>query len=300
MLDRVRKRVPAPVEPVIEVGREMAAEWKADRVSGLAAEVAFFAILAIFPGLLAFAAALGSIEPLIGASAAESVREEVLGFLSGSMSLSEDSTTYEAFARLFEGSSPGLLTLGLLGALVTVSRGFAALIKALDVAYDLEEHRTFARLRGLAVVLAIGSVLVGALVLVMFVVGPLIGAGESVAESVGVGSQFAFLWDWLRWPLATAVLMLWMATIFHIAPNHHTPWRADLPGAVLTTVLVIGVSLGFQLYLTVAGSGNEVFGVLGSAITLLLWLYAQSIAVLVGGELNAILWLRSVEPKAED
>ena len=79
------------------------------------------------------------------------------------------------------------------------------------------------------------------------------------------------------------------STVFHIAPDHHTPWRWDLPGALLTGVLWILFSGGFRLYLEVAQSGNEIFGVLGGALIVLLWFWVLALAALLGGELNALI-----------
>lgn len=277
----------------------MAREWKQDRVSDLAAEVAFFSILSLFPGFLALAAVLGSIDPLFGSDVATNIEEEIIEFLRTTLELQEGGATLRAFQGLFDSTSPGLFTFGLAAALWAVSRGFASLIRALDVAYDLEEHRPWLRLRLTALALALGSLVTGALMLTMLVVGPLLGAGEDVADVVGLGSAFVTFWDVFRAPVAFVVMVLWMATVFHIAPNHHTPWRADVVGAVVSAVLALAVSLGFRLYLDLAGGGNEVFGVLGSAISLLMWLYLLSLSVLVGGELNAVLWVRQGRDKAE-
>lgn len=292
-------RLPPRLRGPVEVLEALVVEWRADRVGGLAAEVSFYAILSVFPGLLAVAALLGSIDPLFGAEVAGRVRADVLDALTTVLDLERGGTTYEAFEGLFDESSAGLLTVGLLAALWAMSRGFASLVKALDVAYDLEEHRPWLRLRLLAVGLSAGSVVVGAAVLTMIVVGPLLGAGAEVADVVGLGDAFATWWDWFRLPVTGLVLTAWLATIFHVAPNHRTPWRADVPGAVAAAVLALAASAGFRAYLEVAGAGNEVFGALGSAISLLLWLHLISLSVIVGGELNAILWLRRGEDPAE-
>jgi membrane protein len=135
-----------------------------------------------------------------------------------------------------------------------------------------------------------GSVLVGAVLLTMLVVGPAFGRGEELADRLGLGSAFVTFWDWVRLPVVVVMLVLWAATVFHVAPNHSTPWRADLPGAVLTTVLWALGAVGFRLYLDLAaGSDSAVFGALGGAVVLLLWLYVMGLALLTGAELNSSL-----------
>ena len=164
-----------------------------------------------------------------------------------------------------------------------------AVVHALDAAYDIEEDRPYLRVRAVALGLSVGTVVVIAVVLGMVVVGPLLGTGHDVSARVGLGGAFATAWDWARWPVVLALIVVWTATIFHVAPNHRKPWRWDLPGAALTTVGWVGVSLAFRVYLAVVAGGNQVLGTLGGALIVLLWFYALAMGLIVGGELNAIL-----------
>ena len=128
-----------------------------------------------------------------------------------------------------------------------------------------------------------------AVVLGMFVIGPLLGLGHRLAGWLGLGRLFAFAWNWLRWPFACALLMGWATLVYSIAPNRRTRWRHELPGAVLATVLWLAVSLGFAGYLRLAAAGNKILGLLGGGLILLVWLYLLALALLVGGELNGVL-----------
>jgi membrane protein len=262
---------------------------KEDRVTGLAAEVAFYAILSLFPAVVALAAALGFLESLFGVDAADEVESTILDavnrlFGSGASGLEE------AIAGLFDQTSPGLLGVGLLLTVYTVSRAFNGLINALDVVYDIDETRSAVRTRALAVWLAVGSVLVAAIVLTMLVVGPAFGSGLRLADDVGLADEFTAWWDLLSVPLVVVALTLWAWVMFHVAPNHSTPWRSEIPGSLLTMCLWLLGVVGFRIYLEVASNGtNVVFGVLGGALTLLLWLYVMGLALLLGGELNAYL-----------
>lgn len=270
------------------MARALVREWQDDRVSGLAAEVAFFGMLSVFPSFLALAAALGSLEAIVGGEVAATAEEQVVDVMRRVLTDEADSTI-EAVQALFADASPGVFTLGLLLAGWAASRGFAAVIRALDVAYDLEERRTWWRLRAVAVGLALGTVLVVSLLLAMLVIGPLLGTGQDVADAIGLGDAFATSWDWARWPVVLALAVAWAATIFHIAPNHRTPWRWDVPGAILSAVSWILVSVGFSAYLRLAGSANQVFGTLGGGLIALVWFYLLAVGLLLGAELNAIL-----------
>ncbi len=239
--------------------RELATEWSDDRVTGRAAEIAFFAILGLFPALLALAGALGSLDVIAGEDVAARVEDAVISALQRVLT-DEASGLIDSVEALFEGSSPGLFTVGLLTALWTASRGFTAVIDALDNVYDLEEGRPYLRRRGLAVALAAGTVVLFALVLSMVVIGPLLGTGADIAERVGLGSVFATFWDLARWPTVATAMVVWSATIFHLAPNHKTAWRWDLPGAVVTATFWAAVSVGLRVYLAVAPGADEVLG----------------------------------------
>jgi len=269
----------------------MAHEWSADRVGGLAAEVAFFGLLSLFPALLALAGALGSLQSIVGSEVADRAEHEVLAFMERILT-SEASGTIDAARDLFADADASAFTIGFIAALWAASRAFLAVIRALDVAYDVEERRRFIRLRAEALGLAIGSLAVGAVLLAMVVLGPLLGTGHDVADAVGLGDGFAAFWDFFRWPVVFVVMVLWAATVLHLGPDHATPLRWDLPGAVLSAVGWVLASVGLRVYLDVAGETNQVLGTLGGSLIVILWLYLLGVALLVGGELNAVLAVR--------
>ncbi len=273
--------------PVIGFAGEFHRRWSRDRVGGLAAEIAFFALLGLFPAVIAFASALGWLDVLIGEGAAADTRRWLLDRVVAVFGA--DNTLRTTFTDLFERSNAGALTVGTLLVVYASSRGFVAVVKALDVADSIEHQRGWLSTRLVGMVVTVLTVLVGALVATMVVVGPLFGGGAEIADRLGTGSAFTTAWDWFRWPVVFGVVVAWAATVFHVAPHRRSPWRRELPGAVVATAWWMVVSLGFRTYLDVASSGaNAVFGLLGGALSMLVWLYLLAMGLLAGAELNAV------------
>ncbi len=279
---------------VVQLTRALARSSFDDRVAGLAAEVAFFAMLGLFPALLASAAVLGSLESVAGQELAARAQNGILTFLDRVFT-DDANGVIDSVRALFTERRTGLLTIGALVALVSVSRAFLGVMRAVEVAYGTEQRRRPGKSVVTAVLLAIGSVVVFAVVLTMLVLGPLLGGGPDVARALGLGEVFATFWQVFRAPLAFAVTVAWATTVFHAAspsPHRLRHWRNlgnELPGALLSATLWLAVSLAFRLYLQLAGGANPVFGILGGAMILLVWLYLLGIGLLLGGELNALL-----------
>jgi membrane protein len=284
-------RVKALAVTLWDFAKDFRAEWSKDRVGGLAAEIAFFAVLGVFPAVIVLAAALGSAEVVLGEDGATEIEDWILEQMT--KVFGADNSLGDTVADLFEGDNASAFTIGAVLAVYAASRGFVAVVRALDVAYDHDHLRGWLSTRLIGLGLTVLTVLAAAVVTVLIVVGPLFGSGTELADDLGVGGAFATLWDWFRWPVVLAVLVGWAATVFHIAPNHRSPWRHELPGALIATGWWIAVSLGFSTYLDAASSGsNAVFGLLGGALSLLFWFYLMAMGLLVGAEVNSLLAVR--------
>jgi len=268
----------------------------ADRASGLAAEIAFFAVLSLFPGLLIVAALLGSLDVLAGPAAAQRAEATVLDFLRNVLT-DRAANLIRAVNDLFDRQRGSLVPWALLGNFWALSAGFATAIRALDLAYGVREKRPWWSVQVTALLLALGSVLMIAFLVAMMVVGPILGHGSVLAERLGLGAKFSFAWDWLRGPLSFALLTLWLATIYKLGPSHRAPWTRGLPGAVIAGVLALAASLGLRGYVNFAARLNQVFVVLGGGLSLLIWIYLLSLSLLAGGEVNAILAGRRGSPR---
>lgn len=286
LVDRSRLQ-PVWRESLALVG-EFRRHWLRVRLGGLSAEIAFFALLGLFPAVIAFTAVLGSLDIIIGAGAAADIREGLLEWTA--TTFGADSTLYNTVGDLFAGSNAGAVTLGAALTLYAASRGFVAVVRALDVVYDHERRRRWLSTRLVGFAITIVTVVAFSLTTALIVIGPLLGSGAEVAERVGRGSGFATAWVWLRWPLTFLVIVAWTASVYRFAPRRQSSWRREFPGAVVATAWWLIASSGFRLYLDVAsGSLNTVFGVLGGALSLLFWLYLLAMGLLVGAVCNSLL-----------
>ena len=266
-------------------------------MGGLSAEIAFFAILGLFPSLLMFSGALGYLDTIIGQETAASAEEWLLQQIT--QVFGTENTLQATASDLFSRSSAGLITVSAMLTVYASSRGFVAVVRALDVAYSIKEPRNWLSTRIVGFALTALTLVVGSLMTAMVVVGPLLGTGDEVAERIGAGKVVAAAWVWLRWPVAFAVVIAWVASVYRFVPRRQAPWRGELPGALVGTLWWLAVSAGFSVYLDVASSGvNVVFGLLGGALSLLLWLYLLAMGLLVGAVLNSVLARRGAAAEA--
>jgi membrane protein len=261
-----------------------------DRLLGLAAETAFFAVLTLFPALLFAAAVLGQLSVIIGDRNAQRVEQGVLDFLDGLLT-DTASPAIDTVRDLFD-SSPNALTIAFVLALLSLSTAFSTLINTVNICYDVPETRGWWRRRWLGLLLGVGTVLTGALAVTLLVIGPLFGRAEDVVASIGLDAEYSLLWAYARWPLAFVSLVLWATTMQHLTPARRERWRYDLPGGLLTALLWLLASYGLNLYLEAAVSASPVFGALGGGLILMSWFYLLCVALLSGAELNAILLAR--------
>jgi membrane protein len=289
---REAARTPArnPVIWFFRLFREVINKADRDRLLGLAAEAAFFAVLTLFPALLVVAAVLGQLGSIVGEDNAIRVEQAALDFLDRLLT-DKASGAINTVQQLFD-TGANALTFASLLALVSLSTAFATLVNTVNISYDVPETRGWWRRRWLGLLLGLGSVLTGAVALTLLVVGPLFGQGAEVVGRIGLGSEYEFLWSYVRWPVAFGGLVLWATTMDHFMPDRRTKWRYDLPGGLLTALLWLAASWGLNLYLDLVVTASPLFGALGGGLILMTWFYLLCVALLAGAELNAILLAR--------
>lgn len=284
--DQVVARLPRRLRIAWRLPARTVTESLADRVPGLAAEVAFFALLSLPALLLMLLGTLGFLADALGPAGAAELNRLVFevprAFLTPG--------TYEWYSGvatdvLREGRA-GVISFGVLLSLWSGSRMAARLIETVAIAYDLEDPRPIWRRRLLALGLTLGGLVVGIAVLPVMVIGPRI---VGLVTPSSVEQAVSGLIDLLFWPGLSLVVVLLLASFYHVAAPWQTPWRRDLPGAVLTVAIWLLAAAGLRLYVTVSLRGDEVFAQLAAPLAVVLWLYVTAFAVLVGAEFNAVI-----------
>jgi membrane protein len=261
-----------------------------DRILGLAGENAFMGVLTVFPTLLVFAAVLGQIEVFIGAGNTDQVKTAVSDAFKEVLTSSADGVD-KTVNQLFA-TSGNTLTLALVIALMSVAQAFASVLNTVTLAYDVHDHRGWWHRRFIGLLLGVGSLLAGAVMITALVVGPLFGHADEVVAKVGFSEEYAFIWSWLRYPVAFLALIMWATTLFHVCPDRPARWRAGLPGGLLTAFLWLAASLGFSSYLAIVVPASPILGALGGGLILMTWFYLLCLSLLIGAELNSTLLAR--------
>ncbi len=270
-----------------------------DRVAGLAAEMAFWALLSFFPLVVTTTALLGYAERIAGPDELAAGRDAIVAALAVVFSAELTRDVVEPFITgLLTGERGGVAVAGLAVALYLASRVFTATIRSLDLAYRVPERRGIVAQRLIAIAFAIGFVVVAVASLLLMVVGPLFGSGQRLADRLGFGNTFAVAWSVFRWPMLLVIMILFLSFVYRYGPNVDNRFRHCLPGALLGVTLWTLASLGLRLYLAAGGSGttmidfdDEAVALVGRAVgtllAMMLWVFVTGFAILVGGELNA-------------
>ncbi|MEO2107402.1 MAG: YihY/virulence factor BrkB family protein [Actinomycetota bacterium] len=253
-------------------------EIKDDRVTLMAAGMAFYAMLALFPALAAAITIWGLVaDP---AQVQRTIADAAQALPSGAADLLSEQMT-----RIADSSGTALgwtLVATLAGALWSASSGTKGMMEAVNAAYDEDETRGFVRVRGMALALTLGGIFFGLLLVGLVAVVP------GVLSLVGLGSLAENLVRWGRWPVLAVVLALGLAVIYRYAPDRDQPrWRWMTPGSIAAVVLWLVASAGFAWYVNSFGSYSETYGSIAGVIVLMLWFFISALAVLVGAELNA-------------
>jgi membrane protein len=262
--------------------RAAVAEFQRDDALGLAAQLAFYLILALFPFLLVLVS-------LMGTFSSPELADQVLGYFREVTPQQVYEIIDSYLHDIIAGNrpAPGLFSVGLVIALWSASGAFAALINALNKAYDVEETRPFWKVRGIALLMTLGlsvMIIVGVLLLVA---GPPIGRG--IADLLGLGEVFTLVWNVVQWPVALSLMVITVALLYYFAPDAGQPFRWITPGGLIGVLLWVLASVIFRFYVSNFGSYDATYGSIGAVIVLLLYLYISSLTILFGAELNATL-----------
>ena len=269
------------------------------RITGHAAEMAFFAVLTLVPSTVAVGSALGLFRKVIGEDAVAEAESAMTGAVRALMGPDLADSVISPFVHAQLAQPRGGVALGgLLVAWWLASHLFASTGHALDAAYGVKDRRATLVHRLLALVFALVSVLLVAVTVEVMVVGP-VGHANSLPMSV----QYALAWSIVRWPIALVVVVAFLVCLYRFSANVRHSWRECVPGALLGAGLWIlaaaafrvSASLGLRHSIGVASDDPSVRIIgqsVNAVVATVLWAYLASIAILVGGEFNAALRTR--------
>jgi membrane protein len=250
------------------------------RVTGLAAEAGFFALLSLPPLVLGLVGSISYVGKWIGQDVVEEVQDRILD---GSRDIFTSEVVTDVIEKtltdVFAADRFDLVSIGFLIALWSGSRALNVFIDTCSIMYGLGGVRGIIRTRALSFSLYVVVMLVGIVVIPLVLAGPTL-LGQLLPNEVD------FL-DSLYWPVATVLSAVSLTSLYHVSTPVRTPWRRDLPGALLTLVIWFVGSFLVRWIISVSVGGASIYGPLATPIVLLIWLYVISIAVLIGAALNA-------------
>ncbi|HTZ34971.1 MAG TPA: YihY/virulence factor BrkB family protein [Stellaceae bacterium] len=301
---RYRDMLDAPYRPDLRPGPAGAARrqtnwwarlrrvWSSlaeDNISIMSAGIAYYAMLSIFPGMSALVLTYGlvadplSIESNVNALAGV-LPAEALKLLSGQL--------HALVSAPSEKLGLGLIV-SVLIALWSATSGTSAIMNALTIAYEGKEDRSLLRFYGLAIALTVGGTLFGLLALLLIAGVPAL-VGELPLSPLG-----REVLPQLRWPLLALLAVLWLGTLYRVAPNRKRPgWDFLRAGTIAASLLWLAGSAAFSFYASHFGSYDRTYGSVGAVAIMLVWLYVTAYITLAGAELNGAI-LRAEAPEDE-
>jgi membrane protein len=250
------------------------------RITGLAAEAAFFTLLSLPPLVLGLIGTIGHFRALFGTGTVTEIREWVI---ERSETVLTDQSVQSVVVPLLDdvlkGGRVELVSLSFIMSLWAGSRALNVYVDTITIAYGLSGVRGVIRTRLRAFVLYLGGLGVGLVIIPVLVAGPTL-----VLHWLPEGARVLHL---LYWPVLVVVAVLFLTLLYHLSVPARTAWSRGVPGATVALGIWVLGSLFLRLYLDGSASGVTVYGSLGAAIAVLAWLYVTALAVLIGAALNA-------------
>lgn len=248
-----------------------------DDVLGQAAQCAYALIFSLFPFLIFILA----VAPFLAPGGELELPGEIARQLPGDVRQIIEARFDEVSGT---NDKRGILTVSFLIALWSASAGSAALITAVNRAYDIKEKRPFWKRR------LIGAMLMGAGAILVFIPSlyGFLGGVLAAALARTRFDELAVVVAWLRWPVVIAGAVSWLMLLYRVAPEGKGCWRLFSPGVAFSALGLAAATRGVSLYVEHSGGMSVTYGALGGFIILLLWLYVCSVVLLLGAEINAI------------
>ncbi|SEM74040.1 YihY/virulence factor BrkB family protein [Streptacidiphilus jiangxiensis] len=248
------------------------------RVTGLAAEVAFFTLMSVPPLLLSIAGTLGYLSHSVISKLEADILRAAGTFLTSS---SVHQTVQPLLDSVFRNGRPDLISIGFVLALWSGSRALYVFVDTVTIMYGLEDQRGIVHTRLLSLGLYIVALIAGT------VIGPLVIAGpDQIVAWFPATTDVVHI---LYWPGAILLSVCFMTTLYHVAVPARTAWKEDVPGAIVALFVFFVCSIFLRLYLVHSVEGPTVYGSLAAPVAVLLWIGVVALAVLIGAAMNAAI-----------
>jgi membrane protein len=266
------------------VGRQVIAGVKEKDLTGLAKEITYDVLFATAPLLIFLTALTGAVTQLVN-SEQRNPASPVLNWMTGKMPSEAAQFLKEPVENALTTDPGFLLSFGALFALWGAKNAMSGVIKGLNTAYNIEEdNRSFVRQTLVSIGLTIGLGLMLGVAGLIFVLGTDVGQG--IADAIGLGTAFAAVSTWLRWPVIAAVVVLAVTMIHRFGPNLDADLKWYVPGAAFTVVAMVIATFLLGIYFTMSGGYSATYGAFGAVLAFIFWLYVMSLLVLIGGVIN--------------
>ncbi|MDQ3298363.1 MAG: YihY/virulence factor BrkB family protein [Myxococcota bacterium] len=268
--------------------RDLRREVSEDNVFSGAAALGFYLTLAVFPAIILTI----TIVPYLPI---DRVDQAIMDLLQQALPAQASTLVAGVVSDVTSERRGGLLSFSMLATLWAASSGMYAIMRQLNITYDVKEARGFIRGRVTAIGLSIGF---GVLVIGAFSLIVLGGVIQDwIGASFGFGAPLLTFFAVFRWVVIVLALLLGFALIYRYGPNVEQKFAFITPGAVLGVILLIAASLGFAFYTRNFGNFDATYGSIGAVIVLMLWLYIAGLVLLLGSEINALVEHYSPEGK---
>ncbi|MEK3906996.1 YihY/virulence factor BrkB family protein [Oceanobacillus sp. FSL W7-1309] len=273
---------------VKQFSQEFMKKFNEQNVTLLAASLAYYFLLAIFPLLIvAFA-----IIPYFQISP-----DDAMEFIGSIIPGELVSVFEENIISLVATPRGGLLTVGIIGALWSASNGINAFIKASNEAYDVEETRSFIVVRLIAFGLTLSLILAVVTAILLPVFGDVLL--EFTISLLGINAEMTWLLQVLRYAISLIIITVLLMCLYRFAPNKRIPFKHILPGAIGASILWQVISFGFSIYVGNFGNYSATYGSLGGIIVLMIWFFLTAIILLVGALLSVMYHQKATRENKE-
>ncbi len=260
------------------------------RVTGLASEAGFFALLSLPPLVLGLFGGLGYLGRALGQEAVAEVRADILDYSAQFLTTDViDSVLGPTVDDVLNTTRADLLSIGFVLSLWSGSRALNVFVDTISIMYGQSGVRGIVQTRALSFSLYVVALVLGIVTIPLVLLGPTL-LGEILPEAWHPLTN-------LYWPLVTLLTVGGLTSLYHVSTPRRSPWTRDVPGAVLTLVIWALASRLVRGTIAASLGGSSIYGPLSAPIVILIWLYALAIAVLIGAALNAAI--RQLFPHSE-